>query len=83
MTDQHTTGRQMLEVGGLFAGRTVAVVLGIAMMVSGLGMGVTIVLVPLGIPLGIIGLLLFLWGVFYSTPAGEAGAEHGTGQGGH
>jgi uncharacterized membrane protein len=81
MSDQHMTGRRMLEAGERVVGRMLAIVLGIAMMVSGLGMGVTIVLVPLGIPLGVIGLLLFLWGVFYSTPAGEAGVGAGPGQG--
>jgi hypothetical protein len=86
MSDQHTTARHWLETGERFIVRVVAVVLGIVMMVSGLGMGVTIVLVPLGIPVGVIGLLLALWGVFYATPApapaaappaGAAGQGHG------
>jgi hypothetical protein len=82
MSDQHATGRHLLETGERLIVRALAVVLGVAMMVSGLGMGVTIVLVPLGIPVGVIGLLLALWGVFYSTPvaappAGEVDRGHG------
>jgi len=43
------------------------------------------VLLPIGIPLGLVGLLLTLWALFYSTPAvapGE-GHGHGTGAAGH
>ena len=78
MSDHHMLGHRVLEAGG----RTLAVALGLVMMVSGLGMGVTMVLIPIGIPLGLIGLLLALWGVFYSdtnpNPPG-ASSPHGGG----
>jgi hypothetical protein len=58
------TARNLAGAGGRFLGHTAAVVLGLVLMVSGVGMGVTIVLLPLGIPIGLIGLGLFLWGFF-------------------
>jgi uncharacterized oligopeptide transporter (OPT) family protein len=87
MSDQHATGRHLLETGERFIVRAFAVVLGTVMMVSGLGMGVTVVLLPIGLPLGVIGLLLALWGLFYATPvaappAGAAGQGHGHETGG-
>ncbi len=41
----------------------VAVIVGFMLMAAGLGMGVTIVLLPVGIPVGILGLLAFVWGL--------------------
>jgi hypothetical protein len=85
MSHEQTTGRQILVAGEWFVGRAVAIVLGIALMVSGLGMGVTMVLLPIGVPLGLIGLLLVLWAVFYATPGSPAtpgdGSAHAHGHG--
>jgi hypothetical protein len=39
-------------------------------MIAGLGMGVTIVLLPIGVPVGLGGLLLCLWG-FYAAPRSQ------------
>ena len=47
---------------------SIAVVLGVILMISGLAMGVTMVLLPIGIPLGLGGLLLCIWGLFYAAP---------------
>jgi hypothetical protein len=80
MSNERTTGRQILVAGEQFAGRAVAVVLGVVMMVSGLGMGVTLVLLPIGVPLGLMGLLLVLWAIFYAIPDAETPAP-GDGQG--
>jgi hypothetical protein len=44
----------------------VAIIAGLVMMVLGLGLGVTMVLLPVGLPLGLAGLVLFIWGL---TPA--------------
>jgi hypothetical protein len=41
-----------------------AIVAGLVLMVVGLGMGVSIVLLPIGIPLGLAGLAVFAWGFF-------------------
>ena len=40
-----------------------AIVVGLVMMIVGLGMGVTIMLLPVALPLGLIGLGIFIWGV--------------------
>ncbi|MHC4136138.1 MAG: hypothetical protein ACYTDU_01325 [Planctomycetota bacterium] len=40
-----------------------AIVLGLVMMIVGIGMGVTITLLPVALPLGLIGLGIFIWGV--------------------
>jgi hypothetical protein len=43
-----------------------AIIAGLLMIVTGLGLGVTMVLLPVGLPLGLVGLLVFVWGL---TPA--------------
>ena len=58
-----STGRHLVESSERFVLHLFAVVLGLVLMFSGVGMGVTIVLLPLGIPIGLIGLGLFLWGL--------------------
>jgi hypothetical protein len=40
-----------------------AILAGFAMMVLGVGLSVTMVLLPVGIPLGLAGLGLFIWGL--------------------
>jgi hypothetical protein len=61
-----STGR-ILKSSISFVGHVAAIVVGLVLMVSGVGMGVTMVLAPWGIPLGLVGLGLFLWGVFLYT----------------
>lgn len=39
----------------------VALVAGLLMMIAGVGLSVTMVLLPVGIPLGLVGLLVFVW----------------------
>ena len=41
----------------------VAIIAGLAMMVLGLGLGVTMVLLPIGLPLGLAGLVVLIWGL--------------------
>lgn len=57
-----STGR-IVSTGTWFVGHAAAVAVGLLMMVSGVGMGVTMVLAPWGIPLGLAGLALFVWGL--------------------
>ena len=40
-----------------------AIVAGVMMMVLGVGLSVTMVLLPIGIPLGLAGLGVFIWGL--------------------
>ena len=56
------SARETLRVGENFAAHVAAIVVGTAMMVVGVGMGVTMILIPVGVPLGIIGLGAFFWG---------------------
>lgn len=72
MKDQHTSGHQVLVATERFVGHAVAVVVGIILMFAGLSMGVTMVLLPVGIPVGLAGVLLFLWGLFSAAPRVQA-----------
>jgi hypothetical protein len=45
-------------------GRTVAIVLGFAMMVLGLGLGVTMIMLPAGIVIGLLGVAIVVAGLF-------------------
>jgi hypothetical protein len=47
-----------------FLGHTVAVVVGLVMMVIGLGLGVTMIMLPVGIVIGLLGVAVFLAGLF-------------------
>jgi hypothetical protein len=40
-----------------------AIIAGVVMMVLGVGLSVTMVLLPIGIPLGLAGLGVFIWGL--------------------
>jgi hypothetical protein len=42
---------------------SVAIIAGLVMMVLGLGLGVTMVLLPVGLPVGLAGLVVFIWGL--------------------
>jgi hypothetical protein len=56
--------RHFLTMAGHFVGHVTAVVLGFVLIIVGLAMGVTIVLLPAGIVIGLIGVALIVGGVF-------------------
>ena len=56
------SAREALRVGENFAAHVAAIVVGAIMMVAGVGMGVTMILIPVGVPLGLVGLGIFFWG---------------------
>jgi hypothetical protein len=63
--DQHGPHHhELLEEGKQFLGHAAAIGVGFVLMVAGLGMGVTMVLLPIGFPVGLIGVLMFVWGLF-------------------
>ncbi len=64
MITKHEIGKELAKVAGVLCGHAAAIVGGVILMLTGLGMGVSIVLLPFGIPVGLIGLGLFLWGLF-------------------
>jgi hypothetical protein len=71
MTDHAAMGKELVTGAKRFIGHVVAIVAGLILMIVGVGMGVTMLLLPFGIPLGLLGLGLFLWGVFGRAGEGE------------
>ena len=60
MAEQESVGRGAERV----ALHVLAVIAGIILMFVGLAMGVSLVLLPIGVPVGLVGLGAFLWGLF-------------------
>ena len=56
-------GRRLLEKAALVLGHVVAVVVGFVLMVVGLGLGVTMVMLPVGLVVGLVGVGAFVWGL--------------------
>ena len=52
---------------GRFLEHAVVAVIGLAMMVVGLGLGVTMVLLPFGLVIGLLGLAVLISGLFAQT----------------
>lgn len=75
MTEDESTGRELAKGAGRFLGHLLAIVLGLVLMFVGAAMGVTMVLLPFGIPVGLAGLAVFLWGLFGWSREKEAGNE--------
>jgi hypothetical protein len=49
---------------GRFLEHAAAVVIGFVLMVVGLGLGVTMIMLPVGIVIGLIGVAIFVGGIF-------------------
>ena len=62
-TQRAGRGRRWLETAQLILGHVVAVVVGFVLMVFGLGLGVTMVMLPVGLVVGLIGVGVFVWGL--------------------
>ncbi|MXZ71173.1 MAG: hypothetical protein F4Z04_06675 [Acidobacteria bacterium] len=56
-------GRRWLETGELILAHLAAVVFGFVLMVLGLGLGVTMIMLPVGLVVGLVGALAFVWGL--------------------
>jgi len=56
--------RHFLTMAGHFLGHVAAVVLGFVLIIVGLAMGVTMVLLPAGIVIGLVGVALVVGGMF-------------------
>jgi hypothetical protein len=63
---------RVMETGSNIALHTLALLAGVILVILGLGLGATIWGVLLGIPIGLAGVLLCLWGL-----AGRAATESG------
>jgi hypothetical protein len=59
-----TSLRHFLAMGGHFLGHVVAVALGFVLIIVGLAMGVTMVMLPVGIVIGLLGVAMVVSGVF-------------------
>jgi hypothetical protein len=75
MTDQHASSHQPLKSMERFLGHAAAVIVGVILMFAGLSMGVTLVMLPVGIPVGLVGILLFMWGLFHAAPRARSSGE--------
>jgi hypothetical protein len=71
MKAEHVSGRHLMKSGERVLGHSLAVIVGFVLMIAGLGMGVTIVLLPIGVPVGLGGLLLCLWGLHFAAPRSQ------------
>lgn len=59
-----SVNHELVKGTGRFMVHVLAFVVGMIFLVAGMAMGVTIAMLPIGIPLGFGGLALFLWGLF-------------------
>jgi hypothetical protein len=64
MFEPASVSREVAQGAGRFVGHVVAIVVGLVLMIAGIAMGVSILLLPIGIPVGLVGLGVFLWGLF-------------------
>ena len=62
-TEPAGQGRRLLETAELVIGHVAAVVVGFVLMVVGLGLGVTMVMLPVGLVVGLFGVGVFVWGL--------------------
>jgi hypothetical protein len=70
MAEQQSAGRELAKGAGWLAAHVVAIVVGLILMIAGMAMGVTVVLLPLGVPVGLAGLFILLWG-FVGAPGSK------------
>ena len=63
-TQRTDRGRRWLQKAELILAHVAAVALGFALMVVGLGLGVTMIMLPVGLAVGLLGVMLFVWGLF-------------------
>lgn len=63
MTEQKSDGEELIQGAENFFGHVVAIVAGLILMVVGLAMGVTVVMLPVGIGVGLCGMLALAWGI--------------------
>jgi hypothetical protein len=61
----HTLSLRRVFVGvGRFAEHTAIVVVGLLLMILGLGLGVTMIMLPVGVVIGLVGILMVVGGLF-------------------
>jgi hypothetical protein len=65
---RHPLLQNVLTVGTRVGTRAMMVVLGFGLMVVGLAMGVSLVLLPVGVVIGLAGFLVTIWALFGEVP---------------
>ncbi len=60
----HQRSHDLITRGSVITARVAALMLAPMLMVVGLGMAMSIVLLPFGVFFGVSGVLLFVWGLF-------------------
>lgn len=58
--------RTMLLTAERLVGHVMAMIAGVVLVFVGVGLSVTMVALPVGVPVGLFGLLLFIWGLAVS-----------------
>jgi len=58
------SAHKALKTGESVVLHVAAIIAGAIMALVGLGMGITMFLLPIGVPLGLIGAGIFTWGIF-------------------
>lgn len=71
----------LLHTGEVFLGHLAAIAGGFVLMVVGLGLGVTMIMLPVGLVVGLGGVLLFVWGLLGHLMTGGDHRESGSGNG--
>ncbi len=56
--------REVADVVGRVFSRLAAIIIGFILIAVGLGMTTTIVMLPIGVPLGLLGVLILVGGIF-------------------
>ena len=64
MNVYQSLSQELVKGTGRFVVHALALVVGMMFIFAGIAMGVTIAMLPIGIPLGFVGLFLFFWGLF-------------------
>jgi len=64
MNAPHSVSQELVKGTGRFVAHVLSLVAGIILIVAGIAMGVTIAMLPIGIPIGFLGLALFMWALF-------------------
>ena len=64
VAEQKTTPQELARAAGRGLVQLCAIIVGLILMIGGVAMGVTVVMLPVGIAIGIAGLFVFLWGIF-------------------
>ena len=63
MVETASLGRRVLRTAEQILGHVAAVVIGFFLMIIGLGLGVTMIMLPVGLVVGLLGAMLFVWGL--------------------